>query len=48
MNAMINMSNFLFEIISKAIRCGFQLGLGKAFKGCFVLAFFIAWMYCKI
>ena len=43
--AMIIMSNFLLVMIPKMIACGPHVGLGRAFTGFLLPAFFIAAMY---
>ena len=45
MNPMMIMSNFLLVTTANMIACGFQAGLGRAFTGFFVDAFFMAAMY---
>ena len=42
---MMIMSNFLFVIIPNITACGGQEGRGRAFRGFFPLAFFMAAMY---
>ena len=45
MKPMIIMSNFLLVIIPNTTACGGQDGRGRAFRGFFPLAFFMAAMY---